>query len=512
MARDTQIVEIDLRSGVESNESGFAIGPKLRRAANAMWRPYASQDNLRRRILSMPDGFSVGTLFLLEAGDHGQAYRALAAQFAEDVPPFFGVVTALEEGTNHFLVFHGDTGFLFQDTGKVATTLTEASGSIAYWADIAQPTVFMSHPGLNTAYIYNGVGVGVYAPASDPGTPFLGNAAMIVHLDRLWLSYGRFAWYTDPFDPDTIRPTNFVRFEDIITAFFRASSSPVDAGAGVHLCVGLRNSVWVIDGDPAFGNAVGRRLVAGVGIADARCVCETAYGACALLTDGQLYLIPNGAQSIVPIGTPIRDQVVAFKRFQVNTSLFWLAPYVYVCFADLNAMWALDLSDPQSPRWWGPITHKAGSRQGRLLQAPQSGAGTTLVGATTDAAPVALYPLTNIVNTTGRATVLTTGYVQVPGHKIEVKRLVVESVRRLDTKNLTLTTHTADGTQATQAKPLPVIGDQGVDVVGKTVFDFSISPVVSEFAWFELTWPAGVQPDVHRVYVEIRTQPRQDVP
>jgi hypothetical protein len=511
MARQTQLVELDLRSGVLSNESGFAVGPKLRLSQNAMWQNYVSLDDIRRRIMSMPSGIQPTPIYTLPNGTHSTAYRILASVAAEDILPSQGFLTAMETGTNHFLIYNAKTGALMSDTGTAVGDQLTASGSIAYWPDISTPTVYMSHPGLGKIYQSTTFGTTQYTATDPPGDPYEGNAAMIVHLDRLWLSKNRFLWFTDPIDPTKIRSTNFARFDDHITSLFRASSSPIDAGAGAHLVIGLRKAVWVIDGDPTYGNGIQRRLVTGAGIADQRCVCETAYGAVCLLTDGQFYLIPSGAQTIEPIGMSVRDLVRNFQFGSLTTSMEWHAPYVYIMFADLNLVWILDftagLSGP--PKWWGPITSPTGSLEGCILP-PVDRAGEMFLAASTNQAPLKVYEIKPSVDTASRVCKLTTGYVQNQGHKVEIRKVVIETVRTSTPTVVKCRAHLADGTTVGFGRPASQTDAVQREVVGKTVFDFSIQPLVSEYVWFDFEWPSGAYPDIHRIYAEIRVQPRQD--
>lgn len=650
MARqNVQVVPLDLRGGVVTNETALAIGPRLRMAQNCGWQPFRSTSDLRRRSLGMLPMPSDTPLYTLVGGSHNEAGHVLGILFNDANR---GVIVSEEIATGHLLVNREIAGTLITDTGNALALAPDyQTAPIADWPAIATPRTYLSHPNLLApeTYQWDGTTFAPYTPANGPGSPyadnaalnptlsaqvltgsevalpagdylvilyaqgaplekslaqtvtlaaarvlqiltpgvvgahslydiyvtaagqpletarlqrasaaaattyrlstsgtpaantpitftaagaaqpslFKGNSALIVHLDRLWLAKqqltaaGRprtLVWYTDPLDPTTVRATNFVDILDYVTCLFRASSSPIDIGAAAHLCFGAHNSVWVLDGDPTQGNAVLRRLVFGIGIADASCVAATPYGAVVLATDGQFYLIPPGAQEMVPIGSGNRDQaalfdVAVFPGRVANASLAWVSPYVYYCPGDINACWVLDFSRGASEpaRWWGPLTtfiNSGGAWGVRLFSAGvedgRNGSTKLRIGSTALASIATIYELdVTAEQVANRQVVLRTGAIRVPHHRVKLGRLVLVTTRKSAGTTITVTAYKADGaSQTVTLAPKTTALTPTKDILAQTVFTFDALGVVSEAFYLEIAWPAGIEPDLQDAWLE----------
>lgn len=531
--QNVQIVPLDLRGGVITNETGFAIGPRLRLAKNVGWQSFYSTDELRRRSLAFLPHADPTPTVTLASGTHDVATHILGILFNATNR---GVVVSEELTTGDFLVHRESNGSLINDTGNaILSSPDPRTAPIADWPSIATPTTYLSHPGLVSpdTYQWTSSAFAIYTPANNPGTAFKGNSALIVHLDRLWLAKQQsgirtLVWYTDPLDPNTVRPTSFIDIPDYVSSMFRASSSPIDIGAQAHLVFGCFNSVWVLDGDPTQGNAVLRRLKFGIGISDQSCVAPTEFGAVVLATNGQFYLIPEGAQEMVPIGNDNRDIAQVYQAYQLglarraNASLSWASPYVYYCPDDINACWALDFSRGLPPRWWGPLTSSlnGGFAYGARLfnsgvEDGVPGTGKIRVGLTSignDGGKVYTIDLAATAPTSIRECRLRTGYIRVPDHRVKFGRLVLLTTAKATGAEQAIfcSAYTPDGTTKTVQRVPTGVAIPAVDLVVKSVFQFDALAVAGDYFYLEIIWPQTVEPDLQDAWLEFHVEPKAD--
>lgn len=380
------------------------------------------------------------------------------------------------------------------------------------------------------------IGIQYVADGPQPNGTIPNIVDGIIHLDRSFFlqapGNGRStAYYSDPLDPKTMRPTNFVVIPFDGTCMFRTAPSSVDVSAASHLCFGGTSSIWVLDGDPTSGNAILRRLTYNIGIADRSCVTETALGAFILGTDGQFYLIPPGATQLMPAGH--KDLATGYEpaASTARSSFAFVPPYVVYSPAGSTSLYLVDLSPVTSggtPKWWGPFTVGATDPDDPLLDPPAGTlvrvssvvpeAGADQVDRVYYASLVDEVATLDVVvrgstgTTAGRTVTLRTGYLNVEGHLLELRKLVVEYTRPADPVTVAAIITKADGSQITVSRLLKTAVTPAPDLLGRTVWDFSSNPVVSEGFGFDLVWPEATQPDVHRAFVEVRVHPLVNEP
>jgi hypothetical protein len=568
----TSIIEIPLTAGVTTNANGYEIGAGLRQATNLLPRSYRLTDELRRRSFSyvpLPTG-RPGPLALPGPEVEYGGDRVLGVAFYPQTAlanTYGGIVVTVDDTTGHLLFWKrapGGAGIL--DTGidigvgkrlsAAAVTTLEATPTVGLTTELG--ATLLSHPYLlNQTYIADRAGsIGAYTPAVNPGDASLykGNTAIIWHLDRMWFAktedvqlglgngFRTRIWYTDPLDLNTIRPTSFVAISDRVTSMFRCSASSVDLGAAAHLVFGALQSIWALDGDPTLGNAVLRRLVTGCGVADSALVAETPLGAMLLATDGQFYLIAPGATELRPFGTPIRDRAQGFSYSEYGAaftapsprgpaSVAWVSPYLYYSPRYLSEVWVCDWSDPTTPRWWGPSDAQGvtGSPVHLFTVPPEAGAtisraggGVALadypsdqslwIGAERDATHAAsCYHLRlSVENAVLRQQLFETGYLQVPDHRIELQRVVVETINHATGYNLAVAAILPDTTSQSLIRQPTTTFTATRDHTTKTVYAMASRPVVADWVMLRISAAAGQNLDLLRAYAEVRVQPRQD--
>lgn len=528
--RDTRLVELPLQAGVVTNATGYEIGPRLRRCENAAWAPIWRTDAiLRRGLMMLPHAASSAVPHRTFAG----AALVLGLGFMRGADVGLSGLAAVRAASGELIFYRlSASDQVVLATGVSVFAETARTAPMVYWPGIETPALYMSHPTTLETWRGDEASVAVYTPSiQTPGTQFKGNSALLVHLDRLWMArinsdtapMDTTIWYSDPFDPETVRATSFVTISDNVRALFRPGAS--DAGTP-HMVIGGDRAIHVLDGDPIFGNAVLRRLSFGIGIADLSLVAETHIGAVILATDRKFYLIPPGGTQMVPL-PGIEDQVRNAQALntasQLMDSLAWSSPYVYYRPAQQtteHVMYVLDLSG--QPRWYGPLTAPTGfTSVATRIQSIGTGADAVLndlwlssldlpTGAIWRVSPEALLR-------TGRAVVLETGYIQEPDHKVELRNVILETIRSTADIDVTVTASfvpelSPDGAEDTASvtHTLPTTDTPAQDILAKTVFNFARKPVARDYFRLTVTFPAGVEPRLQRVLCEYRVQPRQD--
>ena len=381
------------------------------------------------------------------------------------------------------------------------------------------------------------LGIAYASAGPAPGGSIPSIIDSIVHLDRLWLlqapGKGRStAYFTDPLDPDTIRANNFVTIPADGTCLFRCNVGSVDPGAASHLLIGCSNCIWVVDGDPTTNSAVLRRLTFDVGIADKTCVAETSFGAVFLGTDGQFWLIPPGATQATPIGHRMLTADFQADFDSTPASLAWLSPYLVYCPSTL-ALFFADLSPLTAqgePKWWGPanpgsldpstdpLIQNAPSLVRLFSATPE--AGPTLSNSIFLATVVLTMAQLDVITRgttgtlTGRTGSVKSGFLTVEDHKVELRRVVLETtVPAVDT-TVSITAVNTKGVAVLTSRTIPGLASQAdtpdPNLLAKTVFDFSSLPVATDGFMLFVAWPEATFPDLHRAWAEVRTQPKQD--
>jgi hypothetical protein len=572
----TSTIEIDLRGGVYSNETGYAIGARLRPSSNLAWQPKFSAgaaQGLANYCMAPPPRLTFPATIALSSNPvqicgwgvgHNATNQTYALGFDNSSPALFKAWKVFGTGAGS-VVGTADAVTASQSSANARTHLSCA----AYWeqtGDITIPAtgvgetttpthvtggaLFFSHPTINKIfYLLDSSGT-TRSYTDDVSNVPAGAQALLVHLDRLWMAKDIEAavsqvWYTDPFDAETVRPTNFLYIPDSVTALGLNTPGGLDASAQPHLVIGGRHTIYVLDGDPSQGNALERAIVFNVGVQSPMAMCTTPYGMVLLATDGQIYLIPPGAQQLVPVGNPIMDQLANFapksdSTLLVPTSLMWMPPYVYLYSQnDWNVGWMLELTDPQQPKWWGPIPHESGSVNAVFMADDGRGPVAAAVGTQTlgimrgisRAATTAPNTFSLSALVWGAAPQITavpqtvkTGYLYANGHDIELRRvtLITNQQTAANLINYTVVAKTVDGQSYTGVKqPVPLTAlpstvSPSVDLLNRHTYIFpGMTGVVSDAVWLEITGTADVATgttypplDLQKLLVTYRTQPK----
>jgi hypothetical protein len=299
-----------------------------------------------------------------------------------------------------------------------------------------------------------------------------GATALALHLDRLWLatlpsgSAGQVShvYYTDPLDLNAIRTTSVLTIPGYVLCLIPGQFGATDVSGVPHLVIGTDQGVWCLDGDPQLGGGLQanlRQLTNGVGILSPLAAAVTPYGVFFLGTDGDLWNIPPGCQSVAAVGQPIRNvlginnytgDVDSIASNKPTGSLVWFDPYLYIFPGGETTHAYLAEPSPRGIAFWGPITMSSNldSREA-IVKAPPVGtlyiqSGSSKMGAhlvhsidvtpTTGAArfltfdefvtPTGSYPNGTSLN---RASYVQSGLITVPGHRVQATRVTLETLR-----------------------------------------------------------------------------------
>lgn len=485
----TRIIDVPLTVGMRTFETGYAIGPQPRALQNML------------RVARSAGGRSFGwanvigstaVADLTDLGDPAHTNKYLLGLGSAFERPYAAGVFDTGLGASHLGLWdvlgndakHGAATVPITDDDQTA----RFPAAIAYWP--TQATVYYSH--IATAGKPRQFTLGVeseYAPLPV----FRGAAAMIVHLDRLWLAVPNLAgftattttiYYTDPLDPATIRANNFLLIPDQVRCMARASVGDLDASAQAHLIIGCRDSIYVLDGDPRAGNAVLRLLSNQLGIQAQTLIQETPYGAICLATDGELYLIPPGASAMQPIGTPVRNlfgQYANIPRANGPANLLWNSPYLYVWGSDAgqNAL-ICDMTIPAQMEWTGPHANYSVLAMGgvRIGETASSGVRLFLAEQTGDATSSGAMHVYEVAAQTDGTQHVQTGYLFEPNHDMILRRVSVGVYRKAANVNgaIGVTVTLPDGTtQSVGWTPATTTLSQD-DLVSTLVGSFPANP------------------------------------
>jgi hypothetical protein len=492
MARNTQLVEIDLQSGVFTYGSRYAIGARLVRSIN-----------------SLPEY----RYPVLEAGYTGPWMHRQPQIFSQvDAASFTGGLSMRDIAFHHNTVLNEEP-FAFA-IGANASNLVAywrssggaelkfASGTPRYTLTPGQRylgcSAYWSMPGIDPNPIHDpklvldaGVGVTVFSHSTSPYVYYLldhlsplldttvhgvrsltndvpgcpdGCTSMAIHLDRLWMLTGGITgsgisqlWYTDQFRLDSIRSTSVIQVEGQGICLLPGQFGSIDNSLIPRLLIFTLTSVHVLDGDPQLGGGLQadfRTLRIGLGARSPHAACMTPFGAFFLGTDGNLWNIPPGADRVVPVGGPILDRLawnalsgVIDAEETAAGSLIWYDPYLYIFpGGDIGYTFIAEPSF-DGIKFWGPMTPAYGSRPS-VVRAPLSNFSVH-AGSVEQASMHAIdatdplaggnfrYRLLTPISTRtgvggtseGRAASLRTGLLSVPGHTVRLRRVILETMQ-----------------------------------------------------------------------------------
>lgn len=527
MRRKTQVIEIPLREGIYTNEAPSALGPRLRVSQNLAWQPAGHTDAFRR-VFSKLSGFNA-TPFATMATPTGGTGKVSNLLRITDNPGGAATRFVIGMQESQDLVVHNLVGTSIYGGGaEFFSSVPATSAAAAYFASPTGSflaTHYFGHLGLTKLFKIVGTTVSQFTPTNPPSATYGDyagqNGAMIVHGDRLWFSHTNRLFFSDPFDANTVRPESVYNFipGQTVLALSRVTTSPVDAGAALHLAVGTFDQIHVIDGDPQFlESSVARQISQGVGILDQNLIMPTSFGALLIGTDGRFYMIPAGAQELVPILQTHNDLPKRFNETQVSlvdtttASFAYLSPYAFVCMGTLNDTWVLDFSlgNPSQPRVWGPVTFNGFDSRVRLQAdtlnrrvfaiETQAGAGVS--------AKIYKLDLTDTQGT-ARTALFSTGFFHVPNHRSRVMRVGLLVGSQTPAVDYTVILTLPDGSVVPALPQTSPAATPGPDKTKTLYFTFAPFPT-SDADSLALTVVAGGAADcpAHRAWVEIREDPK----
>lgn len=341
MAVKSKRIRIPIEDGITTFGTGYEIGPRL-----------IDSSRFIHKYVPMKSGTAVD--FAGQSWEPSEVDFGTANVLANATS--VGCAERFEnseiDGVNNGYLFGGYDGNSFlasawDHTGTRRLSIGSASPikSIVHWKGLSTSTTFLTGPTMRSTT--DRVNFSIYAPTGFPGVADV----LLVYQNRLWLASDNKVYYTDVLNPNNVR--QFGQINPIIvpmnvTYLDRVGVSDVDPGAQSHLIIAGLSQIWVLDGSPAEGNAVLRRLTNQFGIAKEQHAAQTNLGLAFLGTDRQLYLInPGAVGNPTPIGLSIRNLLASGE-----ISLAWRRPYLMVFVGDLSKVLFLDFSQNE-PKWWG---------------------------------------------------------------------------------------------------------------------------------------------------------------
>lgn len=652
MRENTQLVELDLRGGIVSNDSLFAVNNRLWKAQNAVWgyrypRVTSGQTGpwMLRQPITFPSksatsftssksfrdlGYTANSNiassppYLVAMGaDSSDVYRCWKASGGSALSYDTGVTTFTIDasmkrpGCSVYWDTPGNypggavtSGTLGLDYDAATKTITRASGSFVTDGFVTGRTITVTNSSRNNgtytltnvtstvltvaealvdetvatstvtmaSAITAGTGALIFSHREGDEIYYLmddatairsltadvtncpaGASALAIHLDRLWIGHlpstsgGQFSYvyYTDPLDVSSIRTTNVLRIPGHVLCLIPGQFGATDVSGVPHLVIGTATGVWCLDGDPQLGGGLQanlRQLTNGVGIPSPLAATVTPYGIFFLGTDGDLWNIPPGCQSVVAVGQPIRT-VLGINNFTGDVdslssgyptgSVAWFDPYLYL-FPGGETTWAyIAEPTPNALRFWGPVTLtsdlasreaivKAPQESALYIQSASSKEGAHVINSidiTPSTATARVLSFDEFVGPTGsypnggnlgRTSFVQSGLIHVPGHRIQVMRVILETLQVPKTS-----------ANLTPVWRVDVIDDRGNSVQGTLSPESAVSHGTYgafEIATQHFAIPGQVQARgasikisvtteanlaLHRALVELRTAPAQ---
>ncbi len=586
MPRNTQFVEIPLRDGVISNESLYVIGPRLWKATNSVFDYRYPRLN---GSATGPFGHRQPLTFAVRGTSSYtgmKSFRDIGFNNNATFPGSNHVTLIGTNTSNQYAAWQDNGGSEISFGGgvsRVTIAATKQLGSSVYWQTpgnnpaSGSPTtdsvlIFGHHLAGQIYYLFDGAG-SIQSLSSDTTNCPKSGAALTLHLDRLWIltnadssnSYwaGKSqVWYTDPFNLDSIRSTSVIQIPDLGTALIPGQFGVIDASGVPHLIIGGMNSVWVLDGDPQLGGGLQadlRVLDIGVGISSPHAAAVTPYGVFFLGTDGDLWHIPPGCQSMAPVGASVRNQLginnvtgtlddyVSGGSLTPRGSVVWFDPYLYIFPAGetTHALIARPTDARGSLEWWGPVTMNS-TITGReaVIRSPQQlfgpYANSTLAHLSlhsVDMLPVsgatARYLVCDTLSAgtgsypdgirTNRTASVQTGFYNVPGHEVELRRVILETLKvpQISSADVDWTVTATDekGTTVTgsrgllangSAVPPPTSGTYAQGVIATQQFTFAHAPLpAARGISVRIAATAGADLALQRAFAEFHVTPAQ---
>lgn len=558
MPRNTQLVELQLRGGVLTNESQEAIGPRLFSANNAVWNyRYPKSINVSGvGNVSVFWGLRQPLQFA-----HATGTSCTGAERMFDLVVYSGgvYVFGVQTTSSYYTVWTqaGGSPLTFDGSATRAAlsstyTTTKRHGCSVVWdnpgthpntgAALSNPVVVFSHVYLNQVYYKVTTSGNVFSLTVDTTNCPAGAAALAVHLDRLWLARGKLVYFTDPLNLDSIRSTNVINVGDEVTCLIGGQYGAIDASGVPHLVIGGDSSVAVLDGDPQLGGAALRVLSQSTGILGPHAAVTTPYGVYFLGTDGNLWNIPPGTAEMFRVGDPIAGTLGINQRTLVidigedaTGHLAWFDPYLYI-YPGGEVGYAF-IAEPQRDgqlTFWGPVTVDSTNFTSGQFQAivvsnspgryyAPSGLGVPSLHAveqvpeSANAPRILRFDAQGATSMTNRSAIIQSGLITVPGHAVQCMRVILETLKVPQVSaadvNWTVTPsdeNTLGSSMIRLPESQPSAGSySNRDIVTQHFVPRPGSLPASRGVRIQVTSTAGAHMGLLRALVEIRTTPAQ---
>lgn len=489
MARtQTKKVRVEIEGSVSTFASGYQIGTSLRKSSNVTYQ-YIKEDGIGVFPLGRPHLPILGLPLNPVADGPG------GCGVWESLPGNSIFLTgAYEQVSTIRRIYNLFSGAVLPQTGQVLGAGPVSSPfNFAFAGNIQEPTTFVTAGGIEANKRIKQV-VGVLKVVDYTPAPFDPNnepdfeqrpRVCYYHLNRIFWGYQSIvtkrsiAFFSDPFNTNIVRGTNFVDIPDMLNVMFRASPSDLDIGNTPYLFFGCRSGIFVLSGDPTLGNATFRQIKKTLGIYSIKHVVEVAGGAVFLGTDSLLYFVASGNYEPVPISGYIREQ---FSYANTDIVLGWRNPYLYVI--DSNPtdpkIWMADFSNfPRSIHWSGPHVNTHDVRA-IYSDNPYSTNHIPIIGQTN-----ARIGSMSVISTNAT---LQTGYFFEPDAQISFERAKFK-IRNLTTvQNWSLKVISSDGTEVTRNFTVPALASAGADTIEHLLITLPPDKAtVNNFFFLELT-------------------------
>jgi hypothetical protein len=562
MARNAQLIELDLRSGLLTNEPLYTVGQRLVQTKNSVWGyPYPELLSVTahgpwglRQPLTFPDAAATTYGGAKTFRDLGFSFNS-ALHTSNNV----GVVLLGPNGSDQYSAWSPDgTAIAWEGgVGRFTIPATKILGCSVKWANpgvkpidgsATSDGIFVfSHPdGTHVYYILDSVATVRSLTTDVTGCP-AGARALTIHLDRLWImdrSSPCKISYTDPLNIRSIRTTNVIQVNGYGRCLLPGQFGAVDASGVPHLVIGTTNAIYVLDGDPQLGGGLQadlRTLNSGIGMLNSHAAVTTQFGVFYLGTDGQLWQVPPGLQQTLRVSGPIRDKLgihpgtptVLDQDVYATGTLLWLDPFLYIYPGGDTSTFYMAEPSTDGLRFWGPMTGTTPNITTREaivrmppydfgFHNPVSGTEVPSVHSiditanATTARYLAFDTLSNIGTTTNRTAQITSGLLNVPGHQIQATRVWLETLRVPKVTGNTITVEwtvqvldeRGNAVTGVLLDPIPAPGTYAPGQVA--TLHFAIPPLTAaRGAQIVITATAEASLALLRAFVEVHTTPAQ---
>lgn len=557
MREKTRLVELDIRSGIFSNESPYVVGPRLMQATNCVfdyrYPRVRTNGSTGPWMLRHPLTFPITDLVTYTGA---KSFRDIAFTANGGLPVAGNGVILLGCNASDQYEAYDTAGAVIPFTGGVGRfTLSNSNrrlGCSTWWASpgtnpnggavLSEGITVFSHPSGTHVYYLLDSGAGIRSLTTDVTNCPAGAASVAVHIDRLWLVKGDSLVYTNPFDCDTIDANNEIIIGGDGRCLIPGQLGTIDATGVPHLVIGHAYGVQVLDGDPNLGNAAMRTLIEGVGMESSHVAAVTPYGVFFVGTDADLWHIPLGMQEVRPVGYTIRDRLginnVTGAIDTGLTSVVWFSPYLYVFPAGETAnAYVLEPTRDGIAKAWGPVALSTLAPSGLttrpgVVRAPSNNVNLHAPSASyvpsvhsIDNSPSSAQArymafdtlTTNTAGNAGRTASFVTGFLHEPGHQVQANRIILETLRvpQVNSADVTWTVRVSDerGNSALARRdatvPAPTAGTYQNDNIATQHFTLSNPLPAARAIAVTISCTASADLSLVRAFVEMHVTANQ---